>query len=248
MSLLALAAAAAAQPICADRPAKANAVCTVPAGHFQLEVGAVDWTRINEDGATVDSTAFGSSLFKLGLSDRSDLEINLTPYVKVKGDDGSASGFGDMIVRYKYRPTNDGAPVQLALLPFVKLPTAKHDIGDGKVEGGLAVPVSFALAGPVSATLGPEVDALADVDGHGYHPALVNVLNLTAAVTTRLSISGELWSSINLDPVETISQASADVATAYVIGNDVQLDAGANFGLTRETADLEFYAGVSARF
>jgi len=248
MSLLVLAAVAAAQPICADRPAKANAVCTVPAGHFQLEVGAVDWTRIKEDGATVDSTTIGSSLFKLGLDDRSDLEISVTPYVKIKGDGGSASGFGDMIVRYKYRPTNDGAPVQLALLPFVKLPTAKHDIGDGKVEGGLAVPVSFALAGPVSATLGPEVDALADVDGHGYHAALVNVLNLTAAVTARLSISGELWSSINLDPVETISQASADVATAYVIGNDVQLDAGANFGLTRETPDLEFYAGVSARF
>ena len=248
MSLFALAAAAAAQPICADRPAKANAVCTVPAGRFQMEVGAVDWTRIKEGGATVDSTTVGSSLFKLGLDDRSDLEINLTPYVKIKGDGGSASGFGDTIVRYKYRLTDDSAPVQLALLPFVKLPTAKHDIGDGKVEGGLAVPVSFALAGPVSATLGPEVDALADVDGHGYHPALVNVLNLTAAVTTRLSISGELWSSINLDPVETISQASADVATAYVIGNDVQLDAGANFGLTRETPDLEFYAGVSARF
>ena len=77
---------------------------------------------------------------------------------------------------------------------------------------------------------------------------MVNVLNLTAAVTARLSISGELWSSINFDPVETISQASVDVATAYVIGNDVQLDAGANLGLTRESPDLEFYVGISARF
>ena len=248
MSLLALAAAAAAQPICADRPAKANAVCTVPAGHFQLEVGAVDWTRIKDDGATVDSTTVGSSLFKFGLNDRSDLEISVTPYVKIKGDDASASGFGDVVVRYKYRLTAGDAPVQLALLPFMKLPTAKHDIGDGKVEGGLAVPVSFTLIGPISATLGPEVDALADVDGHGHHAALTNVFNLTAAVTPVFSIGGELWSSINYDPAETINQASADVAGGYTIGNDVQLDAGANFGLTRETPDLEFYGGISARF
>jgi hypothetical protein len=247
MSLLALAAAAAADPICADRPAKANAVCTVPAGHFQLELGAVDWARIKEGGETVDATTIGSSLFKFGLNDRSDLELNVTPYVKIKGDGGSVSGFGDMLVRYKYRLTADDASVQLALLPFVKLPTAKHDIGDGKVEGGLAVPVSFALSGPVTATLGPEVDVLADVDGHGRHAALVNVLNLTAAIG-KLSVGGELWSSLNFDPVETVKQASADVATAYTIGNNVQLDAGANFGLTRATPDMEFYAGVSARF
>src|SRR5689334_14342222 len=34
-----------------------------------------------------------------------------------------------------------------------------------KVEGGIALPVSFTLAGPVSMTLGPEVDLLADSDG-----------------------------------------------------------------------------------
>ncbi|MCL6683548.1 transporter [Sphingomonas alba] len=253
MSSLLLAAAAAAAaaldtPICADRPAKANAVCTVPAGHFQLEVGAIDWAQIKEGGETVEATALGSSLLKVGVDDRSDVELNITPYVRITGDAGKASGFGDILVRYKYRLSDDDAPVQLALLPFVKFPTAKHDIGDGKLEGGLAIPVSFSLGGAVSATLGPEVDLLADVDGHGRHAALVNVLNISAAVTPRLTIGGELWSSFNFDPAETVSQASADAAIAYVIGNDVQLDAGANFGLTRETPDLEFYGGISARF
>ena len=132
MSLLLLAAAAAAAepPICADRPAKANGTCTVPAGRIQIEMGAVDWTRIKEGGS------------KLGLDDRSDLELNVTPYVRIKGEGGTVSGFGDILVRYKNRLTNEGAPVQIALLPSVKLPTAKHDIGDGKLEGGLAIPVS----------------------------------------------------------------------------------------------------------
>jgi hypothetical protein len=187
------------------------------------------------------------TLFKLGLDDHSDLELNVTPYVRVKGEGARASGFGDTVIRYKNRLTSDDTLVQVTLLPFIKLPTARHDIGDGKVEGGLAVPISFALAGPVSATLGPEVDVLADLDGHGRHASLANVLNLSATVAPGLSLSGELWGSLNFDPANKVKQASADAAVAYLISNNVQLDAGANFGLTRETPDIEFYAGISIR-
>jgi hypothetical protein len=38
------------------------------------------------------------------------------------------------------------------------------------------------------------------------------------------------------------------MAVAYLISNDVQLDAGANFGLNRNTPDIELYSGVSVRF
>jgi len=40
----------------------------------------------------------------------------------------------------------------------------------------------------------------------------------------------------------------ADVAAAYAATSSLQLDAGANFGLTRETADVEFYAGIAKRW
>ena len=243
--LLAAAAAVAEPPICADRPAKANGVCTVSAGRFQLEAGAANWSRFSEAGATVETTTIGSSLFKLGLDGHSDLEVNVTPFVRIRSDDGSTSGFGDILVRYKNRVTRDGARVQLALLPFVKLPTAKHGIGNGKVEAGLVAPISFMLGGPISATLGPEVDVLADFDGHGRHPAIANVLNLSASVAPGLTFAAELWGNLNFDPANTVKQASADAAVAYLVSNDVQLDAGANFGLTRETPDIEVYVGIS---
>jgi hypothetical protein len=35
---------------------------------------------------------------------------------------------------------------------------------------------------------------------------------------------------------------------AYLVSKDLQLDAGANFGLNRETPDVELYAGFSVRF
>jgi len=249
MSLLMLAAAAAAEPpICADRPAKANAVCTVPAGRFQLELGAIDWSVTRQNGENVEAAVYGSSLFKLGIDERSDVEVNITPYVRIVGDEGKASGFGDIVVRYKHRLTSAHAPVQLAVIPFVTFPTAKHDIGDGKLEGGLAIPISFTLSGPISATLGPEVDVLADKDGRGRHAALVNVFNISVTVAPRLTIAGELWTRLDFDPDGTVRRASGDAAIAYALTDNLQLDAGANAGLTSATPDLELYAGVSARF
>jgi hypothetical protein len=35
---------------------------------------------------------------------------------------------------------------------------------------------------------------------------------------------------------------------AYLLNKEVQVDAGANFGLNRQTPDVELYAGVSKRF
>ena len=246
--LLLLAAAASEAPICTDRPTKANAVCTVPAGRFQLESSAGQWSRTEAGGSTAKSLSIGSSLVKYGLSDRSDLQVGLTPLARVETDGASRAGFGDVTVRYKHRLTDDGAPVQIGLVPFVKLPTAKRGIGNRKLEGGVAVPVSLALGGGVTATLGPEVDWLADGDGDGGHAALVNLVNLSGTVAPRLTVAGELWSNLNFDPDGTVKQASADVAAAYALSGDVQLDAGANFGLTKDSADVEVYAGVSVRF
>jgi len=238
--------------ICTDRPTKANAVCTVPAGKFQLESSLADWTRLNGGGGRTDVLTLGSSFLKLGLSNQSDLEIGITPYIHVQtetgGSESNASGFGDLIVRYKHRLTGEGSKVQVAAIPFVKLPTASSRIGNGKVEGGLALPISFALAGPVTATLGPEVDLNADSDGRGRHFALVNLINLSAPIAPKMTFIAELWSNLNFDPAGTAKQVSADAAVAYLVNRRFQLDAGANVGLTRDTADIEIYAGASVLF
>jgi hypothetical protein len=219
-------------PICTDRPAKANAVCTVPAGTFQLETNTIGWSLTRAAGAQTKVLTVGSSFVKLGLTNRSDLE----------------SGLGDVVVRYKQRLTGEDAKVQAALIPFVKLPTAKSGIGNDKVEVGLAVPISFALAGPVTMTVGPELDLLADADGHGRHAALINLVNVAVPVMRRVTLAAELWSNFNLDPAGRVQQASLDGSVAYAISGDLQLDAGINIGLTPDTSDIELYSGLSARF
>ncbi len=239
------------EPICADRPAKGNSTCTVPVGMLQLEIGAADRSLAKSGDTRIELLTIGSSFVKVGLSDRSDLEVGFTPFARLTVEQGTAydraAGFGDVVVRYKHRLTTDGANVEIALIPFAKLPTAAGELGNGKVEGGLAVPVGFDL-GALTVTLGPEVDVLANLDGHGHHAAVANLLNVGIPLADGLTLAAELWANVNFAPAETVKQASADLAVAYLLSNDVQLDAGANFGLTRDTPDTEFYAGVSVRF
>jgi hypothetical protein len=238
-------------PICTDRPTKANAVCTVPVGKWQLESSAAARSRTEADGATTKVTTLGSSVVKFGLSERSDLQVGVTPYVRVETEAAGAtshhSGFGDLTVRYKHRMTADNAKVQVAAIPFVKLPTASGDIGNGKVEGGLAVPISMA-SGAVTVVLGSELDMLADADGEGHHPALVNLINVAGPIVPGLTLVGEIWTMTNFDPSDRLTQASADAALGWLVSDRVQLDIGANFGLNRNTADVELYAGASVRF
>jgi hypothetical protein len=244
-------AAEAEAPICTDRPTKANGTCTVPAGKFQLEVNLANWSLTNIDGVRTELFSSGLSFIKFGLTDRSDLQIGFTPYsrlsVKADGVTDHISGVGDLFIRYKHRLTSDDAKAQVGIIPFVKIPTAKDGIGNGKVEGGIAVPIAFTI-GKASLTFGPEVDLLADADGSGRHAALVNLVNVGMPVADRLTLALELWSNFNFDPDGTVRQASADAALAYLLSDRLQLDIGANAGLTKDTPDIEIYGGLSVRF
>lgn len=241
------------QPICADRPSKSTGECTVPKGSWQVETGLIDWTRDKSDGVTTDQASWGGSLVKYGISDNADIELGITPLeterVHGSGTDEHHSSFGDTLVRAKYRLTPADAPVLVALDPFVKLPTANHQLGNGKVEGGLLVATSAALGkSGLTLSLDPELDWIADADGDGHHAATQQVINLGLAINDKLTLSAELWGRWDWDPAGTGKQASADGSIAYLVNNDLQLDAGANLGLNRQTPDVEVYSGISVRF
>ncbi len=106
-----------------------------------METSAIAWSLTKAAGTRTELTSIGASVAKLGLTDRSDLQIGFTPHLRLTVEQDGVrehdSGFGDVTVRYKHRLTNDGAPVQAGVIPFVKLPTAPNILGNGKVEGGL---------------------------------------------------------------------------------------------------------------
>jgi len=245
-----VAAAADQQPICADRPSRSTGECTVPVGHWQVETGLVDWVHDRSDGITTDTTVWGSSLIKYGVSKNADIELGVTPLetMRTSGQERHSS-FGDMTARLKYRLTGDGAPLQIAIDPYVKIPTANHHLGNGKIEAGMVVATSAALGkSGLTLSLDPELDWVADADGHGHHAATQQVINLGAALTDKLNVSAELWGRWDWDPAGTGKQVSADGSIAYLLNRNLQLDAGANFGLNKQTPDVELYSGLSVRF
>jgi hypothetical protein len=249
----ATASAAEEQPICAARPGKATSTCTVPAGRVQLEIGLADWSVQKLPGERDTALIVGETTFKYGLTDRSDIEVDVTPWQRVTSRAGaahdSASGFGDVVVSYKQQVTASNSTLQVTMLPYVKVPTARRELGNGKWEAGLLVPIGYAIPkSPLSLNLTPEIDWLADADGSGHHVAMTQVASLGLQINAKLNLSAELWGQWDWDRSGTTQQSSADGSVAYLLSNDVQLDAGANFGLNRNTPDVELYTGVSVRF
>jgi hypothetical protein len=247
------AATAEEQPICADRPGKATSACTVPAGHWQIETGLADWTLQKGGGERDSLLVIGETTVKYGVTDSADLEVDVTPWQRESsrfdGSDASTRGFGDLNFIYKQRLTSTDAAVQVVAMPFIKAPTARRSLGNGKWEGGLLIPIGYAIPKtPLSLALTPELDWVADADGHGHHAAMAQVASLGWQATDKLNLSAEIWGAWDWDSSGTTRQASADAAAAYLLSNSVQLDAGANFGLNRNTPDIELYAGVSKRF
>ena len=253
LAAMATAAAADEQPICATRPGKSTAPCTVPTGRFQIETGIVDWS-LHKSGDERDTLlTIGQTSFKYGLTDRSDIELNVTPWQRSTSSAGgihdSASGFGDLVASYKQELSSGNAPLQLALLASVKIPTAKRSLGNGKWEAGLLVPILYSIGkSPFSINLTPELDWAADADGHGHHAAMTQVASLGFQANDNLSLSADIWGRWDWDPAGTTRQYTADGSIAYLLSKDLQLDAGANFGLNRNTPGVELYSGMSIRF
>ncbi|HEX6072261.1 MAG TPA: transporter [Sphingomicrobium sp.] len=241
------------EPICAARPGKSTPACTVPAGRFQLETGLADWSLQKGGGERDTSLAIGETTFKYGLTDRSDIEVDVTPWQRTTSRAGGirdrASGFGDVTVAYKHRLTGSGAPVDVAALPFVKVPTAKRPLGNRKWEAGLLIPIGYAIPkSPLGIGLTPELDWVVDADGNGHHLAMVQVASLGWQASDKLNLSAEIWGRWDWDPAGTTKQASVDGSVAYVVNAKLQLDAGFNIGLNRQTPDVELYLGIARQF
>jgi hypothetical protein len=240
-----------ASPICTDRPTKANATCTVPEGAWQLETDVGNATHDAHPGSSTDTLYFVNPYLKYGIGAHTDIEVNWAPAVRIlakaDGDRHTTRGSGDVYVRVK-TALYGGDVFSASIIPFVKAPTASHGIGNDHWEGGVAMPMSAAVGGGFTVTIGPELDALADADGHGRHLAVTNLVNVAHPLTGALSVAVEYWRQDNHDPSGRVKQESADIAFTYLVEPDLQLDVGANVGVNKATPDHQLYAGVSYRW
>lgn len=239
------------KPICPNRPGRGTSACTVEEGRAQIELGLLDDSFQHRAGVTTDTDNAGSLLLKWGAGERVDIAAGMAFYQQQRVHDASGTttmgGIGDLFLHAKLNPLSADGPFALVLAPFLKLPTAGGGLGNGAVEGGLVLPMSYDLGRDWALAMTPETDIQRNTWGAGYHANLVDVVSLGKSFGP-WTLGAEVWSSQNLDPAGTVSQYSFDMDAAWLANSDTQLDGGINIGLNRATPDVEIYFGISRRF
>lgn len=241
-----------------DRPDQTESAYTVDAGHFQIEMDLVNYTYDRYEPTLTDVRTTSISVMpmnlKVGLCNRADLQLIVQPHTRVRTDDRSTgtvtkqSGFDDLITRLKVNLWgNDGGKTALAVMPFVKLPANQNNIGNRYVEGGVIVPLAVELPAGWGMGLMTEIDIIRDTTGAGYHPEFVN------SVTFAHDIFGKLGGYVEFFTVASTEAGSdwqgfADFGFTYALTDNLQFDAGANFGITRPAPDVNPFLGISWRF
>ena len=234
---------------CAQRPGRVTPPCVIDTGRLQIETGLVDAVFQHSDGVHSDIYAIGASELRLGVSRRVELEASWTPVIvnQTRGQPRE-SGAGDASLAVLVALTDpDKMGFAASLQPFVTLPTATHHLGAGGWTGGARLPIAVPLSDGLSLGLTPEVDVLRNSDRGGTHVAWIGAASLSRAFGP-VTLGAELWGQVEDDPAGTVRRATADLIGALMIGKTLQLDAGANFGLNRQTPDAELYFGISKRF
>jgi hypothetical protein len=235
-----------------DRPDTTESPYTVDAGHFQLEWEMLSAGRDKNAGERTETMSSSVNL-KAGLTENIDAQLVLEPYTHVQtsadGHSDTSEGFNDTELRLKINVWgNDGGDTAFAIMPFVRFPTHASVFGnDGKMEGGVILPLAFTLPGNWDSAFMLEFDAVRNEDNDGY------ALEAVQSITFGHDISGALggfFEFVNIENNEggVGNEAYFNAGLMYAIGNNGQLDAGFNAGISEEAEDARYFVGVSWRY
>jgi hypothetical protein len=158
-------------------------------------------------------------------------------------------GNHDVFVRTKVNLWgNDGGQSAFALIPYVKLPTAPLGIGNGAIEEGVIAPLQISLPRGFTLLFNSEVDLLKNSTDNARHTNFINLVTVSHELVKDVTLYVEGWSDYNNDPVVKTTQYSFDLAVAWLVRRNLQLDAGIDFGLNSSTPKVQVFAGISQRF
>jgi hypothetical protein len=243
-----------------DRPDTTESPFTVDAGHIQIESNLFGYARSRpeEDGTVTESYELATTNIRIGLTNSTEINVVWQPYGSVRtrpagvGGASHDSGIGGVDIRGKINlwgnDTFEKTGSALALLPFVTLPTDEDNgISPEHVEGGLIVPLALALPHKFGLGLNGGVVWVKDDDAGGYHAEYLASAALAYEWTDKLGTYYEVAANFNTDdPRGDIVVLGTGVT--YAVTENLQLDAGVNFGVTSASDRVNPFVGVSTRF
>jgi hypothetical protein len=241
--------------LCPDRPGLGTPPCTIDPGHFDVELGLADWSLDRSPGSRTDTIEAGQLLVRIGLTESLEAQVGWTAFGHVRVRDRAAgsvaaqSGVGDLSVALRQNLVNpDGSGFSAAVMPYATLPVGNEVLGAGDWTAGLLVPVSYDLGKGVQLGLTAQVEAAADEDRSGRHLAYGGVAGLSLPLSNAVGATFEIAATRDEDPLGHSTEWLAGLSAGWMATDHLQLDAGANLGLSAAAADLQLYVGVSRRF
>jgi len=230
----------------ADRPDSTESPMTVDEGRFQIETSIISFTSNKDEGVEFESFVVGETNIKYGLSDATDIQFVISPYVHERSKAGSsvadAEGFGDPMIRFKWNLSgNDDGDTAFGLLPYIKVPTGT-EVSNDEWEGGLITPFAWDLTDRLS--LGMQLDlsgAFDEGEGHVFQAGHTVVLGVS--LTDELGFYIEYVGTASELPYEAFFSAGA----TFLTNEDFQWDIGLVAGLNNDSDDLSVFSGFTTR-
>jgi outer membrane putative beta-barrel porin/alpha-amylase len=240
------------RPLSTDRPDQTESAISVPKGWFQVESNLVSFSRTYGGGDQSQNTSLGDFFFKYGITHNTDLQLGWAPRLlhRDKDSDGflanKSSGRGDITLRVKTNLVgNDNGSYAIALLPWVKAPTATPGFGNNCWEYGLTINQELDLGGgwELGSSLFLAMVVTDDRERY-FEPAITLVLGHD--ITERLAFYVETYQGWLNDDTRYL-QSSLDGGLTYLITPDMKLDAGMNWFFNGQQT-LNPFLGISFRF
>ncbi|MBG8553382.1 transporter [Hymenobacter guriensis] len=235
------------RPLRPDRPGVTESPFTVDAGHFQLEMDALRLINSREDDEQSRTWKVAYAVAKLGLSRRTDVQLEVPLYKIEKERTADApwqrrASFGDLTLRVKHNFLGDDqeGPVAMGVVAYTRLPTS----GRGAVEGGLILPVNVELPHRWNFDVQLETDLNYDQETHNHYLRLMPSVALDHEFNDTFSFLVE--GVTQWDELHSGWRSSLNLAPIISFGENFQADLGTHLALSRE-AEREFFVGFTYR-
>lgn len=244
-----------------DRPDTTESPFTVDAGHVQIESNLFAYARSrpNMDGAISDTYEFATTNVRIGFTNNAEVNIVWQPYgvtsTRLRSPLATSrdSGIGGVDLRGKINlwgnDSFDKMGSALALLPYISLPTdRKNGISPEHVEGGLIVPLTLKLSDKFDLGLNAGASWIRNDGKAGYHTEYLASASLAYAWTDKLGSYYEVAANFHGDDPCGSDVVALGTGITYAVTDNLQLDAGMNFGVTAASDRFNPFIGVSQRF
>lgn len=234
-----------------DRPDVTESPFTIDAGHIQYEADLLRLEREKGEFTDQHNLLLNQGNLKIGITRSTAIQFGFQSFVNQKeknlqtNQTTSSHGVGDINIRIKQNIIgNDGGNIVLAILPYIKFPTAKYT-DDTKYEGGIIVPMQFKLPGEWTLGTQVEADRLKDSEGEKMHSELLQSLTISHELFSHVDGIAETYYRYNFKERHWANFLNA--ALQLELSKNFKMDAGFNYGL-QDDAEKNYFIGTAFRF